>query len=128
LVPFLLIGVGLWLFFRRMTETGSSLADDGTPMYRMRLFRALRGSVWVVLVGVMFLLNDLRVLSWGHSWPLFIIAAGLMTVFQRSAYSNAAYAGYPYPPAPPPASPNPPPPAATSNSIVPSNTHDQEGR
>jgi TM2 domain-containing membrane protein YozV len=130
-VPFLLIGVGVWVFIRKMTDTGGGLADDGTPQYRMRLFSALRGAIWILLVGVLFLLADLHILSWGHSWPLFIIVAGLMTVFQRAVYSNA-YAGYPYQPPVPPA-PNPP--AATSTSIVPvshdpdsSNHNDQEGR
>jgi hypothetical protein len=83
----------------------------------------LRGSVWVVLIGVMFLLSTFDILSWGRSWPLFIIVAGLMTIFERTAYSNAA-ASMPVYPTPPPASP----PAPASTSIVPTNTHDQEGR
>jgi B-box zinc finger/Domain of unknown function (DUF5668) len=122
LVPFFLIGLGLWLFVHKMTGTGATLADDGTALYRMRLFSALRGSVWVVLIGVMFLLSTFNILSWGRSWPLFIIVAGLMTIFERTAYSNAAASMpvYPTPPVPPPG------PASTS--IVPTNTHDQEGR
>ena len=123
LVPFFLIGLGVWLFIHKMTGTGATLADDGTALYRMRLFSALRGSVWVVLVGVMFLLSTFGILSWGRSWPLFIIVAGLMTVFERTAYSNAA-ASIPVYPTPPPA----PPPGPASTSIVPTNTHDQEGR
>ncbi len=122
LVPFFLIGLGVWLFIHKMTNTGATLADDGTALYRMRLFSALRGSVWVVLVGVMFLLSTFGILSWGRSWPLFIIVAGLMTVFERTAYSNAAASipVYPTPPAPPS--------GPVSTSIVPTNTHDQEGR
>jgi hypothetical protein len=123
LVPFFLIGLGVWLFIHKMTSTGATLADDGTALYRMRLFSALRGSVWVVLIGVMFLLSTFDILSWGRSWPLFIIVAGLMTIFERTAYSNAA-ASMPVYPTPPPASP----PAPASTSIVPTNTHDQEGR
>jgi B-box zinc finger len=122
LVPFFLIGLGLWLFIHKMTGTGATLSDDGTVLYRMRLFSALRGSVWVVLIGVMFGLSTFNILSWGHSWPLFIIVAGLMTIFERTAYSNAVASMpvYPTPPAPPPG------PASTS--IVSTNTHDQEGR
>ncbi|HEY6374517.1 MAG TPA: B-box zinc finger protein [Edaphobacter sp.] len=123
LVPIFLIGLGVWLFIHKMTGTGATLADDGTPLYRMRLFSALRGSVWVVLVGVMFLLSTFGILSWGRSWPLFIIVAGLMTVFERTAYNNAA-ASIPVYPTPPPAPPSGP----ASTSIVPTNTHDQEGR
>jgi hypothetical protein len=124
LVPFFLIGLGVWLFVRKMTDTGSSLADDGTPGYQFRLFRALRGSVWVTLIGVLFLLDSFDILSWGHSWPVIIIVAGLMAIFQRISYNTAVATPYPYPP--PPVAP--PPPADPGTSIVPSTQHDQEGR
>ncbi|HZY72307.1 MAG TPA: B-box zinc finger protein, partial [Edaphobacter sp.] len=83
-VPLLLIGFGVWQFVHKMTETGT-LADDGTPSYRFRLFHALRSAVWIILIGVLFLLDSSHILSWGRSWPLFIIVAGVMTVLQRSA-------------------------------------------
>ncbi|WP_213804022.1 B-box zinc finger protein [Granulicella sp. dw_53] len=125
--PFLLIALGIWIFVRKMTDTGGSLADDGTSTYQIRVFRALRGSIWIVLVGVIFLLATFDILSWGHSWPLFIIVAGLMTIFERAAYSRTVMTGYPYPPSAAQAAT--PAPAATTTSIVPSdNTHDQEGR
>ncbi len=126
LVPFFLIGLGVWLFVRRMTETGTGIADDGTPGYQFRLFRALRGSVWVTLIGVLFLLDSFDIVSWGHSWPIIIIVAGLMLVFQRISYSSAMTAAYPYPA--PPAPPPPPSPPDPGTSIVPPNQHDQEGR
>jgi hypothetical protein len=125
IVPFFLIGLGVWLFVRRMTETGSGIADDGTPGYQFRLFRALRGSVWVTLIGVLFLLDTFDIVSWGHSWPIIIIVAGLMAIFQRISYNAAMTPAYPYPaPAAPPPPQSPPTPGT---SIVPSN-HDQEGR
>jgi hypothetical protein len=123
LLPFFLIGLGVWIFVHKMTLTGASMADDGTTLYRMRLFSALRGSVWVVLVGVMFLLSTFGILSWGRSWPLFIIVAGLMTVFERTAYSNAAASMPIYPPTPPA-----PPQGPASTAIIPSSSNDQEGR
>jgi len=129
-VPFLLIGFGVWLFVRKMTDSGTSLADDGTPAYRYRLFCALRGSVWVILVGVLFLLDSFDILSWSHSWPLFIIVAGLMTIFRRVSYPIGAYPypnPYPNPYNAPPAA-QPPSSPGSSVSIVPSNEHDQEGR
>ncbi len=98
LIPFLLIGVGVWVFVRKMTETGGSLSDDGTQGYRARLFRAARGPVWIVLVGVLFLLDTFNVLSWGRSWPLFIIVGGLMTFFERTAYSGSFAPQYGYQP------------------------------
>jgi hypothetical protein len=125
IVPILLIGFGVWLFVRKMTDTGSGLADDGTPGYQFRLFRALRGSVWMILIGVLFLLDTTGTLSWNHSWPVIIIVAGLMAIFQRASFSAAMAAPYPYPAPPVP----PPPPADPGTSIVPSPTqHDQEGR
>jgi Domain of unknown function (DUF5668)/B-box zinc finger len=123
IIPFLLIGVGVWVFVHKMTDTGGSLADDGTPAYRNRVFYALRGSIWVLLVGVLFLLDSFDILSWDHSWPLFIIVAGLMAIFRKMSYTPVAPV-YPYPY---PAQPVTPPPAATSTSIVPSSQHDQEG-
>jgi hypothetical protein len=124
IIPFFLIGLGVWLFVHKMTGTGNGIADDGTPAYQYRLFSALRGSIWVILVGVMFLLDSFDILSWSHSWPLFIIVAGLMAVFQRTSFNSAAAVAYPYgvPPAPPAA-----PPPSASTSIVPSSQHDQEG-
>jgi hypothetical protein len=75
----------------------------------------------------MFLLSSFHILSWGRSWPLFIILAGLLTFFERTALSSAAPA-YPVPP-------YPAPPAPSSTSIVPSSTpeptpnqNNQEGR
>jgi hypothetical protein len=127
LVPFFLIGLGVWLFVRKMTDTGTGLADDGTPAYQFRLFRALRGSVWIILIGILFLLDSFDILSWDHSWPVIIIVAGLMLVFQRISYGAAMATPYPYPYPPPPAPPPPPPDPGTS--IVPSPPqHDQEGR
>ena len=124
LIPFLLIGIGVWVFVHKMTDTGSSLSDDGTPGYQQRIFYALRGSVWVILVGLLFLLDSFDILSWDHSWPLFIIVAGLMAIFRRLSYRPVVPV-YPYGYSAPPAAP--PPPAAPSNSIVPSSQHDQEG-
>jgi hypothetical protein len=125
LVPFFLIGLGVWLFVRKMTETGTSLADDGTPTYRYRLFSALRGSIWITVIGVLFLLDSFDILSWNHSWSILIIVAGLMIILRRSSYPPPAYP-YPNPYVAPPAAQPPPPDPGTS--IVPSSQHDQEGR
>lgn len=122
-VPMLLIGFGVWQFVHKMTETGP-LADDGTAAYKLRIFHALRGSIWIMLLGVLFLLDSSHILSWGRSWPLFIIVAGVMAVLQRAVFSAAAAAPYPYPypPAPPPG-----PAPTTTTSVVP-HTHDEEGK
>lgn len=88
----LLIGLAVWLFLRLMTDTGLGLGDDGTPGYRLRLLRALRPSVWLMLFGVLSLLNDLHWLRWEYSWPWLIILAGVMMLLNRAAYNSAAMA------------------------------------
>ena len=138
-LPILLIGLAVFIFVRKLTSSGYGLASDGSPDYRIRLFRAVKSSVWVGLVGLLFFLDEFTPLKWDHSWPLFIILAGVMTVLQRTVYNSV-------PPAPPygpgyvpgyaPAygyAQQPPPPAGpvapvASNEIVPTSTFDQEGR
>ena len=108
LLPALLIGVGVWVFVRRMTSTGTGFTDDGTPAYRLRLIRALQSSIWIILTGILFLLDNLNILSWGRSWPLFIIVGGVMAFLQRGAYTAAAaQTAYTYQPAPVPNQPVP---------------------
>ena len=130
-LPILLIGLAVFIFIRKMTSYGYGLSNDGTVDYRVRVFRALRSSVWVGLVGLLFLLDDFTPLKWSHSWPLFIILAGVMTVLQRAVYSGAAappryMPGYAYP-APQPPAPAPAAAPAASTGVVPASTHDQEG-
>jgi hypothetical protein len=126
-VPLLLLGLAAWVFVSRMTGYGSAYSEYGAPGYQLRLFRASAGAAWLALVGLMFLLDDFRILTWAHSWPLFIILAGVMAVFKRAAYSAVAAAPYnpqyPYgaPPAPPTEAANH---ATNSTSIVPSSTED----
>lgn len=130
-LPFLLIGLGVFIFVRKMTSYGGGITSDGTASYRLRVFRALRASVWVALVGLLFFLDEFDILSWGHSWPLFIILAGVMTVMERAAYSAAVSAGpppfdpaygtgYGYPPAAPPTAAAP----TEYTSIVPASSHE----
>lgn len=130
LFPILLIGLGVWLFYYKMTATGGTLADDGTQLYRFRLFSALRGSIWVILVGVMFFLSNFHILSWANSWPLFIIVAGLMILAEKTMNTPGTMPPPVYP-VPPPSSNVPP----ASTSVVPPSTGDsstnspnQEGR
>ncbi len=100
LVPLFLIGVGVWLFVRRMTSPVSPLPDSAAD-HRLRVYLALQSSIWVILVGVLFLLNNEHILRWSRSWPLFFIVGGIMMIAKRAAYAGAL--SYPEPPAPPPA-------------------------
>jgi len=129
-LPLLFIGIGVWTFVHKMTQSGQGLTDDGSPEYRIRIFRAARGAVWMILLGVIFFLADFNILSWGRSWPLFLILAGVMAFLERALYAGVrpnppSYPGYGYPPAPPAA-------AAPATELVTttpeSNTNSQEGR
>ena len=110
IVGFVIIALGVTVFARRMTGFGgslqSSLQDNGSPDYPYRLLYALRPSVWLLLIGVLFLLDGFRILYWDHSWPLLIIVSGVMMLLRRFPLAT------PYPPYPYPAQPYPEPAAA----------------
>ncbi len=93
-VGLLLIGFGVWVFFRIMTEAGQGLSSDGTPEYQLRLIRAIKPAVWLILFGLLSLLNDLHFIRWEYSWPWIIIVAGVMMLLTRAAYNSATAAMY----------------------------------
>lgn len=64
-------------------------------MSRYMLIRRLRGPAFLLLIGIIALLAQENYLSWGHSWPLFLILAGVLLLAERAAL---AAEGYPPPP------------------------------
>jgi hypothetical protein len=53
------------------------------PWRRHGFYGPLYGGVWVVVIGVIFLLNNFGYLqgnAWGKLWPLFIIIPGLFMI------------------------------------------------
>ena len=128
LVGFVLIGLAVWIFLRRMMDRGAGLVNDGSAGYGLRVVRALWASVWLFAVGVLLLLNEFDIVQWHRSWPLFIILAGVMGLLQRAASSSAAssYAPASYG-APVGASPTATAPAVSAYSIVPT-THEPLAR
>jgi hypothetical protein len=135
LLPLLFFALGVWLFVHRMTRTGLGLADDGSAGYRIRVFRAARGAVWLILLGVIFFLADFNILPWSRSWPLYIILAGIMLILERTVYNNAgpvppAYGYPPYTPATPPSthSPASAPPVSIGPTESSPSQENQEGR
>jgi hypothetical protein len=114
---------------------------------RYILIRRLRGPAFLLLVGINALLAQANIIGWGHSWPFYLILAGLISLAERAAiatdgppppfpgtpyqgapYPGAPYAGAPYPGAPYAGTPAPgapqTPAAAESTSIVPTHSHD----
>jgi hypothetical protein len=57
--------------------------------------RVIRGPIMVITVGVLFALNNFTQFSFGETWPVLIIVAGLISLLGRGA-------------APPPQPPPPP--------------------
>lgn len=125
LIGVILVAIGAWVFFRRMTETGETLANDGSSGYQFRLFRALKGSIWLATLGFLWLLDAFHILRFSYTWPALIILAGVMMIVSRTIYASAAanayYAAPPYTPSAP--SETAPSPEVTSTT-APTETHE----
>jgi len=92
--PVLLIGVGVWMFVRTMICTGHGFENDGSAYYKWRFARAVRISFWIILIGILWLFDVLGILSWGRSWPLFLIAAGVMLLYKRTLNGKYSFGCY----------------------------------
>ena len=124
--PVLLIGFGVWIFVRKMTCTGHGMENDGSAFYQWRFARAVRSAFWVILVGVIWLLDVLGILSWSRSWPLFLIGGGVMLLFNRTGYGGYGLGGHGTGHGQPDSTPAEPPDA--SSEAVPSDpSHDATG-
>jgi hypothetical protein len=61
------------------------------------LIRRLRGPAFLIMVGITALLNQWDVLSFGRSWPLYLILAGVLGLAERAALAAAPPSPtYPY--------------------------------
>lgn len=49
--------------------------------------RRMRGAAFLILIGVLALLNQWNILSWDKSWPFFLILAGLLALIERAAWT-----------------------------------------
>jgi hypothetical protein len=85
-----LLALGVWAFVSRMMETGTGVQSDGSATYPLRLIRALRVSVYLDLLGTLFLLDGFSVLRWRYTWPLLIILPGVMAIAERFANQAAS--------------------------------------
>jgi hypothetical protein len=106
-----LVGIGImtlavWIFVRRMIALNALGGYDGGAAAGFRIVRAARGAVWVMLIGLIMLLNAFHWIEWGRVWPYFIILAGVMWALERAAgnaaassmYQQAAFAAQPVAP------------------------------
>jgi hypothetical protein len=116
-------------------------------MSRYLMICRLRWPAFLLLTGVIALLDQANILSWGRAWPLYLILWGVLALAERALLANEQPpAGYPYaagyaagyaPPAYPGAAPGVSPvesaPAPGPTGIVPSHgtldiTHREEER
>jgi Domain of unknown function (DUF5668) len=85
-------------------------------MNRYIFLHRIKGPVMLLVFGVTALLDQWDVLSYGKSWPLYLIAFGVLQLAERAAWSQMQYeqpsAGQPGnwgtvgpPPPPPPTTP-----------------------
>ena len=98
------------------------------------MIRRMRGPAFLLMFGVTALLHEWHILSFGQSWPLYLVLAGVLALAERAAFTAPdpsqmpqqypPYAGS-YPPQPPPSGwQTPPPPPGTG--IVPAPPSDIE--
>ena len=107
-------------------------------MNRWLLIRRLRGPAFLLMFGVTALLHEWHWLSFGQSWPLYLILAGVLALAERAAFTipdpsqmppqYPPYAGS-YPPQPPPSGwqTAPPPPGTGMVPAPPSEIERTEG-
>ncbi len=60
------------------------------------MIRRLRGPAFLMLVGVLALLNQMDILSWGKSWPLLLILAGVLALAERAALATGGSPQWPH--------------------------------
>ncbi|WP_446745474.1 LiaI-LiaF-like domain-containing protein [Silvibacterium acidisoli] len=85
----------------------------------------IKGPAMLLVFGITALLNEWDILSYGRSWPLYLIVFGVLQLAERAALmqwqqsqaAQQAYAGWPA---------APPPPSSTSLSITPQPPHSGE--
>jgi hypothetical protein len=76
-------------------------------MNQYLLLRRLKGPALLITFGITALLDQYQVLSFGKSWPLYLIVIGIFQLAERAALARmeAPPSGGYYPPPAPPASP-----------------------
>jgi hypothetical protein len=100
-------------------------------MNRWLLIRRLRGPAFLLMFGVTALLHEWHILSFGQSWPLYLVLAGVLALAERAAFTQPdpmppQYPGA-YPPQPPPSGwPSAAAPQTPGTGIVPAGPSDLE--
>lgn len=91
---------------------------------RWLLVRRMRGPAFLVLFGITALLNQFDILSFGQSWPLYLILAGVIALAERAAFQPEVP---PYPVTGQPTASAGYQPPVPGSSIVPASSTSTEG-
>ncbi|WP_263350131.1 hypothetical protein [Acidicapsa acidisoli] len=65
-------------------------------MSRYFIVCRLRWPALLLLTGIIALLDQMDILTWGHAWPLYLILLGVLALAERAALAAEPPAGYPY--------------------------------
>jgi len=66
-------------------------------MNRYLIISRLRWPSLLLLTGVIALLHQAGIMSWGHAWPLYLILLGVLALAERAALaSDPSAVNYPY--------------------------------
>jgi hypothetical protein len=87
-------------------------------MTQWLLIRRLRGPAFLLLVGILAMLQEWTDFGFGRSWPLFLILAGLLALAERAALAQATFENFD-PVTGQPLTPAAPPYATGSTALVP---------
>jgi len=79
--PFILVGIGAWLFAVRWGYVGGGKVYDCD---RCRA-RGLMGPAVLVTIGTLFLLEQFDAVGFHRTWPLLLVVIGLVKVLQGNA-------------------------------------------
>ncbi len=67
-------------------------------MNRYIFLHRIKGPVMILVFGLTALLDQWHILSYGKSWPLYLIALGILQLAERAAWTQAQYPNQgPYP-------------------------------
>ncbi len=65
-------------------------------MSRYLIVCRLRWPALLLLTGIIALLDQMDILTWGRAWPLYLILLGVLALAERAALAAEPPAGYPY--------------------------------
>ncbi len=128
---FLLIAFGAFLLVRKWQQM-DGLSVEGSAQRRWLLINNMRGPALFLIAGLLTLLQAVRLLNWGQSWPFLLIFIGVWILIERLSFNRVAEENFAFAAGPVPVTP----PASGSQrgfapSVVPSgdeSTTDKEGR